>query len=398
MHPHRIPRLEPLPANRTLVIEVVSVHQTVPPQVPLTCESLTASIALQVDRSAVRPLNMIGHVIHHPPAEDAHHLLTGVHLVPVPPVIALGIELQVALEAGVPVFEYLFSVVVQESVGGQHLLIGEGFVALGTLVGEFFSVGAPHVPFDGVAAEFLPAYPTLNPLDEVFLLPVGHELSEIGEGDPTDLADPRLLWMLRLAVLVIFRHIRKHGEALVAVPCSTDRPLLVCCSVAFHLILGHFFKTISAIYQSFILKILQICLLVKVETRMLLRFSQDTPIRLLAESTSRVFRRTIVRLGIELATVVAKESFVYVTRMFLQFIQGIKACAAYLALKVGNHDLLINFASYFRTVLGGFLQEVVREKGAFRRRRETGAPFFATVAIVEAEDVFVQTILLGETH
>lgn len=46
VHPHRIPRLKPLPANRTLVVEVVGVHQPMPSQVPLTCKSLAASVTL----------------------------------------------------------------------------------------------------------------------------------------------------------------------------------------------------------------------------------------------------------------------------------------------------------------------------------------------------------------
>lgn len=93
VYPHRIPRLEPLPTNRALVIEVVSMHQAVPPQIPLTRESLSARIALQADRSAVRPFDMVRHVIDDPPAEDAHHFFASVHLVPVSPVVVFGIEL-----------------------------------------------------------------------------------------------------------------------------------------------------------------------------------------------------------------------------------------------------------------------------------------------------------------
>lgn len=197
-------------------------------------------------------------------------------------------------------------------------------------------MGAPHVPLNGVAAEFLSADPTFHFLYKVLLLSVSHELSEVREGDSAYLANPGFLGVLSFAVLVIFRHVGKHSEALVAVPRATNRSLLVCGSVTFHLVFWYFFKTISTIYQSFILEILQISLIVDVETYVFFRLGKYASIRFLAESTPRIFGRTIVRLRVEVAAVIAEEGSVYITRMFFQFVQGIKACTAYLALKIGN--------------------------------------------------------------
>lgn len=58
----------------------------------------------------------------------------------------------------------------------------------------------------------------------------------------------------------------------------------------------------------------------------------------------------------------------------------------------------VAFRVHFWIVFGGFVQEVIREKGAFRRCRETGALFFAAVAVVEVEDVLGQITLRGEAH
>lgn len=181
-------------------------------------------------------------------------------------------------------------------------------------------MGTPHVSLNGITAEFLTAYPAFDLLDDVLLLSVGHEFFEVGEGDPADLASSRFLRMSRLAMLVVFCNVREYCKTQIAVPRSTNRSCFVCGSVAFHVFLWYLLKAVPALQQSFVHKIVQIGFFVNVETRMLLRFSQDSPVGFLAESTSCVFRGTVVRLGVKLATMVTKESFVQGTRVLFEFI------------------------------------------------------------------------------